>query len=201
MKSNSSNNELKNITKESITTALFILMQQKPYHEISITDICKRAGVSRNAFYRNYSVKDEILRLYLFEITDEWRKRLRQNASITYYSLFLYLFRHLEQNKSLAQLLLKSGLDYLMIDVFFKSFRDLAEDKSGKPMYYLAFLSGAVYTVFVHWIANDQSAKPEQIAEIICRFAHLPPNEVIQLPEMSSIHHLMYELDFSYRKD
>ena len=127
MKSNSSNNELKNITKESITTALFILMQQKPYHEISITDICKRAGVSRNAFYRNYSVKDEIVRLYLFEITDEWRKRLRQNHSITYYSLFLYLFRHLEQNKSLAQLLLKSGLDYLMIDVFFKSFRHFCE--------------------------------------------------------------------------
>lgn len=46
---------------ESIYGALVQLMERKPYADITITDICKRAGVSRMAYYRNYASKDEIL--------------------------------------------------------------------------------------------------------------------------------------------
>ena len=46
---------------DSIYTALVQLMEKKPYKEITITDITKRAGVSRMAYYRNYETKDEIL--------------------------------------------------------------------------------------------------------------------------------------------
>lgn len=38
------------ITKESIFTALMILMEKKNFKEISITEITKKAGVSRMAF-------------------------------------------------------------------------------------------------------------------------------------------------------
>lgn len=199
-KVNANNVELKNMTKEAITTALFILMQQNPYREISITDICERAGVSRNAFYRNYTVKDEIVRLYLFHITEEYRKHLRSLSPITYHQLFSELFTHLEKNKPLARLILNAGLEYLLIDVFFKSFRDFAENDKRKPMYYLSFLSGAVYTTYIHWLCNDQPETPEQVSDMICKFARLPADEQCHLPEMSSTHHLMYELDFTYRK-
>ena len=46
---------------DSIYTALLQIMEKKPYEQISITDITRRAGVSRMAYYRNYESKDEIL--------------------------------------------------------------------------------------------------------------------------------------------
>ena len=46
---------------DCIYTALLQLMQTKPYRDISITEITRRAGVSRMAYYRNYADKDEIL--------------------------------------------------------------------------------------------------------------------------------------------
>ena len=39
------------MTKECIFTALLILMEKKPYEEITITDIAKKAGVSRMSYY------------------------------------------------------------------------------------------------------------------------------------------------------
>jgi len=44
-----------------IYQALEILLENKPYNKISITDICGKAGVSRVTFYRHYKDKDEIL--------------------------------------------------------------------------------------------------------------------------------------------
>ncbi len=50
--------ESNKITKECICTAFLILLENKSIEEISITELVKRAGVSRSSFYRNYKSKD-----------------------------------------------------------------------------------------------------------------------------------------------
>lgn len=57
------------LVEEYMFKALVLLLEQKPYDKISITEIAKRAGVSRMSYYRNYSSKDEI-------ITKFWEKSL-----------------------------------------------------------------------------------------------------------------------------
>jgi len=56
-----------NILTEDMTDALLLLMESKPYDTISVTDITKKAGVSRMAFYRNYEIKDDIIDEYFKE--------------------------------------------------------------------------------------------------------------------------------------
>ena len=56
-----SNEEANKITKECLQTALLILMENKPLEKITITEIVNRSGVSRSAFYRNYSTKENLL--------------------------------------------------------------------------------------------------------------------------------------------
>lgn len=55
------NEESNKLTRECLTTALMQLMKEKPLEKISITELVTRAGVSRTAFYRNYSTKEDIL--------------------------------------------------------------------------------------------------------------------------------------------
>lgn len=50
-----------NIVRESLTDALFSLMSKKEFNDITITELSKKAGVSRLSFYRNYTSKEEIL--------------------------------------------------------------------------------------------------------------------------------------------
>ncbi|HFH9922035.1 TPA: TetR/AcrR family transcriptional regulator, partial [Streptococcus suis] len=48
--------------QDYIQEALLQLTQQKEYEKITITDIAKRAGVTRISFYRNFKSKDDILK-------------------------------------------------------------------------------------------------------------------------------------------
>ena len=48
-------------TKTWIFDALLLLMDEKPYAKINISDITKRAGIARTTFYRNYENKNDIV--------------------------------------------------------------------------------------------------------------------------------------------
>ena len=44
-------------TKKNISLALYALLLRKPYDEISVSDICKKANVSRVSFYHYYDTR------------------------------------------------------------------------------------------------------------------------------------------------
>ena len=44
-----------------ITEALLALLKEKDYQDISITELCEKADVTRTSFYRNFKSKDDIL--------------------------------------------------------------------------------------------------------------------------------------------
>lgn len=46
---------------ESIITALWILLETKPFNKISVSELVTRAGVGRVTFYRNFSNMEEVL--------------------------------------------------------------------------------------------------------------------------------------------
>ncbi len=56
-----SNEESNRLTRECIQTALIKLMKDKPFDKITITELVKRSGVSRMAFYRNFTSKQNVL--------------------------------------------------------------------------------------------------------------------------------------------
>ena len=56
-----SNQESNRLTRECLQTALIYLMNEKPFEQIHISELARRSGVSRTAFYRNYSCKEDIL--------------------------------------------------------------------------------------------------------------------------------------------
>ena len=64
-------NSAHRLAVDCIYEALVILMETKPYKEITITDITRKAGVSRMAYYRNFQDKDDILIDHLREKLEE----------------------------------------------------------------------------------------------------------------------------------
>ncbi|MGO3049949.1 hypothetical protein CD110_00910 [Staphylococcus casei] len=56
-----SNEESNRLTRECIETAFSHLLSEKAIEKITISEIAKKAGVSRSALYRNYISKEAIL--------------------------------------------------------------------------------------------------------------------------------------------
>jgi hypothetical protein len=42
-----------------------LLIDQKPYNKITVSDIAKKAGIARQTFYRHYNKKNDIIEQYL----------------------------------------------------------------------------------------------------------------------------------------
>ena len=65
MQKSSSKNKQVQRTKSWIFDALMILMGEKSYENITVSDIAEKAGVARPTFYRNFDDKDEVVLQYL----------------------------------------------------------------------------------------------------------------------------------------
>jgi len=199
---NSYNISMKNITKESITQALLLLMDKKEYTAITISEICVRAGVSRNAFYRNYPAKDAILRIFTYEVTQSWRIEYRKsNRNLTAEDYFSYLFTQIGKYKSLIKKMLLAGLDYLIIDLFFNFFRDFTKN-SNFPTYHTCHLGGSIYAIVVHWVMNEQPETPEELASIVCKLNHIKPDGICTPPgvnDITDIDTMLTRSTFTYR--
>ena len=88
-----------------IQEALLLLMEEKDYDKIKITDIIKRAGVSRSAFYRSYYWKKDILvdmctRLALEEDRIKATDDVMKNWE--------YLFEHIKRHERFYTLMEKT---------------------------------------------------------------------------------------------
>ena len=71
------NNEESNaFVRSCIETALVQLMETTPFERITVSDIARKAGVSRNAYYRNYASKEDILAGFLDGVCAEMEQAL-----------------------------------------------------------------------------------------------------------------------------
>ena len=55
-------------TKSWIFDAVMLLMDEKPYDKITVSDITEKAGIARQTFYRNYNDKDDVVFEYIAKI-------------------------------------------------------------------------------------------------------------------------------------
>lgn len=147
-----------------ITEAFLLLLKKKEYKKISITEICKKAGVTRMSFYRNFESKEDILLKKVRYVTDSFLKE----SSISYKndtisSYFVKLFTHMQQQKELCAALNKAGLIYVIKDEFDRVF--LNTYKQEYDEYKSLFLAGGIYNVFLFWFLNDCRDNPQILAE------------------------------------
>ena len=55
-----------------ILEALLILIRKKDWQDISITEICEKAGVTRMSFYRSFTGKEDVLRKQIIRVTNQF---------------------------------------------------------------------------------------------------------------------------------
>lgn len=94
---------------DCIYQALVQLMETKPYKDITITDITKKAGVSRMAYYRNFQEKDDILIDHLKKVLREAESHISTKSDFTQREFWREAIRR-GQNDPINELIFKAGL-------------------------------------------------------------------------------------------
>ena len=68
-------------TKKVLFDALISLLEEMPFEEIKISDICDRALINRSTFYSHYQDKYELLSNYIYELKNALTEDLNKNDS------------------------------------------------------------------------------------------------------------------------
>ena len=171
MKRTSESNRL---AKECIVTALVELMKIRDYDSITITDIARKAGVSRMAYYRNYSSKDDILNKYIEEVGESIHRMIADNHSKSVpYDYFLALFEQLGKYSDLAIVAYRAHLGELILAALIKNmFLTFPPKVETTPERYRRyFLAGAFYNVFIEWLKGGLREDPSIMAAICAEMA------------------------------
>lgn len=162
-----SNKEQNAITRECIESALVLLMKNKPFAEISIQDIIKRAGVSRSSYYRNYDSKEAILTGYLDKIINDTSKALSQfDVTVDGENSWMTLLSITRSLSSEYKLLLQAGFGDTMLRRYIYSIN--RNNPENDPSVYTinCYLSGCLYSVITQWILDDMKTDEAVIAKI-----------------------------------
>ena len=155
---NKRNDAINAITKESIAFAYYELLQSEK--SISVTLICKKAGASRNAYYRNYGSTDEII---IYCLVSKWAKYCEvhpvppENGEVLRQRLIQFFY----SEKEFVRAIKKHDKIYLIEDLFRKVI--VPADAVGITKYILYMLAYSVYGMIRTMIDQDFSETPEQI--------------------------------------
>ena len=145
---------------ESMTQALLQLMEKKPLDEISATELCDRAGVSRQSYYRNFSSKEEILSEYLTKCTDEWYRSLDIFDREDFHEVFWHeLMKLYKGNEKLIRLIYKNKRSSIIRDHIFRCCA-VEECENFWEKYRRAMLAGAICGVMDVWIKRGMQDFP-----------------------------------------
>ena len=79
------NKESNQLTRECLQLALIHLMAEQPYEKITVSEIVRRAGVSRTAFYRNYTDKEDFSKVVTLKDIEAKDWNLSPNRYIDYH--------------------------------------------------------------------------------------------------------------------
>ena len=148
---------------EQLTAALLELLKEKPLEEISISQLCGRAGVGRTSFYRNSQTKEDILRSHIYHLFKEWTGRLGDGAPLD--RLILAMFTHFKKHRDFYALLNQRGLTGLLKDVILElcGFRP---DQEAKAAYASAFAAYSLYGWVEVWFRRGMRESAAEMAAL-----------------------------------
>ncbi|WP_099468724.1 TetR/AcrR family transcriptional regulator [Konateibacter massiliensis] len=170
-------NQANLLARECIVTALMHLADQKPLSTISISELAKRAGVSRMTYYRNYSSKEEVFQDYMDEIIESYKNEIRKlEPQETYgdYVRILHSFKYFEKYKDFIRCILKIEMGYLLLDALSSYMIETyyKEIESYELYYILQAYAGSLFNTYIAWLKNDSSVSAEDMTMIIYKLYH-----------------------------
>lgn len=156
--------------KERMADALLELLAEKPYAEISVSEITDRADVGRATYYRHFASKDDVL-LYkfqtIFDNVPHQNKPFHEHTLEDVTTFFEEYFGNLAANKDVLEQVYSANLDYLL---FIYMYRFTVTASAGGTLltrYRVALHSASTFAIVDQWITSGFEQSPEELTDMI----------------------------------
>ena len=172
-------------TRALLVKALAELMEERPFSELSVVDICSRAMVHRTTFYAHFNDKRELLSYLLSQLERECVETCLPKEEMTSpKEYFLTAVKNalgfFQDRRSLYLACLNSGMEaevHVLSDraaqelcrrLSQPAFRDAAPEVD--PQIAARFYLGAVLALIRWWLTNDDPVPQETLLSNLSHF-------------------------------
>ena len=170
---NIKNNKRYKINSEKIETAFLALILNHKYEDITISQVCKQAGINRSTFYCHYDdINDLIIKIenkFANSMANIFNFGLRQNNDA-----FKEMFKFIKENKYFYKAFLSISYQTLAetntkIDILSNVKENKAAPTSNEiELFYRASFFGAgIKELCRLWLERDCKESPEEMAFIL----------------------------------
>ena len=153
---------------ERIEKVFIELLQTKELNEISVSDICKRAGLNRTTFYANYAdiygLADAIRDKLENEVSGLYKEEVTQGFNSNDY---LKLFRHIKDNQIFYNTYFKLGYDNNYKIIRYDAALARVHFQNRFIEYHMEFFKAGITHIIKLWLKNGCKESPENMFEII----------------------------------
>ena len=165
---NTPNNKRKKESMERIEKVFIELLQTKELSEISVSDICKRAGLNRTTFYANYTdiygLADAIRDKLENEVSDLYKEEVTQGFNSNDY---LKLFRHIRDNQIFYKTYFKLGYDNNYKIFQYDTALARRHFQNRFIEYHMEFFKAGITQIIKIWLKCGCKESPEDMFKII----------------------------------
>ena len=162
-----SNQESNRLTREALEISLMQLLEKKELAKITISELVHRAGVSRAAFYRNYSSKEQMLEEIFGKTVQKIMDKLGQfNLRTELYQVWIILFKEAKKEARLISLAMDYNLEKYLTQAVFNFLEKRQQSRREVSSYIHSFWSSALVSVLSKWIKDGMQVPAEKIASL-----------------------------------
>ena len=170
-------------TKKILEDSLGLLLEEKPFEDIRVIDICAKANMHRSTFYTYYNDKYELLKSKLDEyeakfLADLNRYKIENKLKDSHIDIMEKILQYFYLNRKYLKIIFQNNKDgsvttilreylasYVMEGI--KDFKTIRPDKENVMRIMESFYSGAFIAVLTDWILNDCFISVEELAMYI----------------------------------
>ena len=171
--------------RAQLEEALLALMRTRGYAQITVTDICREAGIPRRTFYHYFDSKEAVLRAVVESMLNECFLEVMLEFDRGFDAMRDSLIRNFRywqgEAREKLDLLLENGLSGEMMQC---ALRWLESEHLGLPhrpgvsekeleLITMVGTSG-FFTLLMYWRRNEYREPPEMMAEIAIRILSEP---------------------------
>ncbi|KRL87531.1 hypothetical protein FC50_GL002317 [Lacticaseibacillus pantheris DSM 15945 = JCM 12539 = NBRC 106106] len=172
-------------SRECIQEGLFLLMEDQPLDEITVSAISQRSGISRMGFYRNYKSKQDVLDDYFSSQMDHLIDQLADIEPLNAEHIIPRYFEFVRDHSARFRLAIVSGGDQILHDAFARTVGKFFDKNVKRPWFtgtyaefWQSFVTSGLYAVTVRWIGEDFTTPIPVLTSVVAHLAAQPPRDI-----------------------
>ena len=155
-------NNLKNIEDAAID-----LLEHVHYDNITVTDICNKANISRQTFYKNYSGVDDVISSYIQSVFDQiFQTTVTMIGARNGAEFYRPIFEKVRDRQDFFKIIFSEN-ESMMFRLFLMYADKIDDPHIHFKKYEREFYVGAFFAIIRQWVLNDCKEPIDELVDFI----------------------------------